>query len=515
MRMLPLKNKAFMAMAVGLTVICSSASAQVVNTPATAQIDQMEAQSRGEYAELNIDYARPLGLQQNAWVDPLKHMGEGQTKPAYSRYYWKPDVVLPIRLREGMVTLVNFPQWELVENVFIGDEVTFDGQIVASNAILVYPKQPGSDTNMVVFTRSGNRYVFYLRSETYNAERITNSIVDIEVIGGPEGAKVSGNTGAAAGKPSSGGVSPLTPIAKKATAVNDNANWLDNVAVDPTKFRFDLDVFVPYPEDVVIAPERVWRDEVFTYIDLGQKAISMHQRPVVSLIIEGVESPVGTRTEGPYGRMIVVEAVGDLVLRSGRRVVCIKMQKEYDDALDMSGVKIPGWTPPKEGAAGSSWQDSGNRMPNNSVNMGYAGTNAGNGSVNGGAPAVAPNGMLIPNGAVNGSVAHSFVNGAAVGGANSGHYGTATSSEYALSVELGASKDVRKLEDMWSGYMSTNKDLLSVYKPFYALDMSADSVGDEAMFHLRIGPVSDLVAGDDLCRKLGERGISCMVVRTQ
>ncbi|MCP4395154.1 MAG: TrbG/VirB9 family P-type conjugative transfer protein [Alphaproteobacteria bacterium] len=500
MRVLPKSKKALLGMAISFSVICGSASAQVVNTPATAQIDQMEAQSRGEFAELNIDYARPLGLQQNAWVNPLKHMGEGQTKPAYSRYYWKPDVVLPIRLREGMVTLINFPEWELVENVFIGDEVTFDGQIVASNALLVYPKQPGADTNMVVFSRSGNRYVFYMRSETYNAERITNSIIDIEVVGAKDGKGRSSSAGAS-GKGSKGGASPLTPVAETATSMIAGDDWLDTVSVNPTKFRFDLDVFVPYPEDSVVAPERVWRDDVFTYIDLGQKALSMHQRPVVSLLVEGTESPVGFRTEGPYGRMIVVEAIGDLVLRSGRRVVCIKMQRDYDDALDMSGVKIPGWTPGKEGAPGSSWKN-------------------GRGSSYGVKNSNGAKGMYLPKGAAlnnaNGSkrpMAHPFVNGAV--DMNTVNHRANSSANYGLSVELGSSKNVRDLEDLWSQYTRTNKDLLSTYSPYYSLDMSADSIGDEAMFHLRIGPVDDLVAGDELCRNLGERGIGCMVVRVQ
>lgn len=508
MRVLPRSKNALLGMAACFSVVCGSASAQVVNTPATAQIDQMESQSRGEYAELNIDYARPLGLQQNAWVDPLKHMGEGQTKPAYSKYYWKPDVVLPLRLREGMVTLINFPEWELVENVFIGDEITFDGQIVASNALLVYPKQPGADTNMVVFSRSGNRYVFYMRSETYNAERITNSVVDIEVVEGPNNGN-GGSAGSSSAKSAKGGVTPLTPVSSTATSTIADEDWLDEVPVNPVKFRFDLDVFIPNPSDAVIAPERVWRDEVFTYIDLGQKALSMHQRPVISLIVEGSEVPVGFRTEGPYGRMIVVEAVGDLVLRSGRRVVCIKKQLNYDDAMDASGVKIPGWSPGKQGAPGSSWDKGAAAPAVNSnargsaddlrvsgvvdgqvmVNSGLQGGNLGYYVHDNGAPVTADGRTLIP--------------------------GNAADAEYSISVELGASRKVNDLEAMWEQYYASNRDVLEGYSPYYALDMSADSIGDEAMFHLRIGPVNDLVVGDDLCRKLGGRGISCVVVRAQ
>ena len=82
-----------------------------------AQVDQqtMDAsaeQAQGNYAPMNMDYAgfNSLGMTQAAWLDPLQHLGEGQTKPAYSKYYWSPDLILPIRVREGMITMLNFPE---------------------------------------------------------------------------------------------------------------------------------------------------------------------------------------------------------------------------------------------------------------------------------------------------------------------------------------------------------------------------------------------------------------------
>ena len=50
------------------------------------------------------------------------------------------------------------------------------------------------------------------------------------------------------------------------------ADWIKSIPLDPSKFRFDIEIYVPNPDDVVIAPERVWRDDIFTYIDLGEKA---------------------------------------------------------------------------------------------------------------------------------------------------------------------------------------------------------------------------------------------------
>lgn len=174
-----------------------------------AQVDQqvMDAsaeQAQGNYQPMNIGYAgfNSLGMTQAAWLDPLQNLGEGQSRPAYSRYYWTPDLVLPIRLREGMITLVNFPTWEMIEDIFIGDNATFDGQISGPSSLLLYPRKGanvGVDTNIIVFGRSGNRYVFYVKSEAVNTERLTNAIIDIDVVGGQDGAGTNG-FGALAGQ---------------------------------------------------------------------------------------------------------------------------------------------------------------------------------------------------------------------------------------------------------------------------------------------------------------------------
>ena len=312
-------------------------------------LDQNADQSQGQYMPMNMGYAgfNSLGMIQSAWLDPMQNLGEGQSKPAYSKYYWSPDLVLPIRLREGMMTLINFPNWELIEDIYIGDNATFDGQISGPNTLLLYPRKGanvGVDTNVIVFGRSGNKYVFYVKSEGVNTERLTNSIIDIDVIDGPSG---SGGAGASSARMSSiggglgvnashynrGGSSGIS-VDSTFTKRFQMADWIKNIPLDPSKFRFDIEVYVPNPDDVVIAPERVWRDDIFTYIDLGEKALNMTQRPIVTLIVERIEVPVGFRTKGPNNRLIIVEGIGDMVMRNGKRIVCLKMRRSDDAGLE-------------------------------------------------------------------------------------------------------------------------------------------------------------------------------------
>ena len=216
-------------------------------------MDQYDDQSQGNYQPMNLNYAglgNSIGMIQSAWQDPLQNLGEGQTKPAYSKYYWTPDLVLPIRVREGMITLVNFPEWELIENVSFGDIGSFGGEISPPNTVMLYPQkgsQVGVDSNVVINGRSGNKYVFYIKSEGVNTERLTNSIIDIDVVGGNGS---SGDSPSSTGVLGSGGSRHVNATAFRSggsksvdsTFTNrfQKEDWLKSIPMDPTKFRFDI-----------------------------------------------------------------------------------------------------------------------------------------------------------------------------------------------------------------------------------------------------------------------------------
>ena len=539
-----------------------------------AQVDQqvMDAsaeQAQGNYTPMNLGYAgfNSLGMTQAAWLDPLENLGEGQSRPAYSRYYWSPDFVLPIRLREGMITLVNFPGWEMIEDIFIGDNATFDGQISGPNSLLLYPRKGanvGVDTNVIVFGRSGNRYVFYVKSEAVNTERLTNSIIDIDVIGG-QGGTGSGfgslrSGGGVGGQNTGGTTSGGKSVDASYTRRFQKSDWLREIPLDPSKFRFDLEVYVPNPDDVVIAPERVWRDDIFTYIDLGKKALNMMQRPVVSMIVERVEVPVGFRTKGPDNRLIIVEGVGDLVLRNGKRIICIKLRRSDESgleyAIDSADYLPPKWEVPAplpEGVNGSAGAG-GNAMP--------AGAN--NGIPGFGTPAQM---QAMPYGAGGGQaqgrpgqydvqigqsqvIVPQYNNGAAGQNINVGYQpGAAANFDYSkmqhisnngagtqqpnpylrqygygsgftdvsnsnISIELGTDSDVSNLENLWDDLSKKYSADLNRYEPFFSVDAPADGQGKE-LFHLRVGPIKSLEEGDKTCGILGRNGVFCSVVRTQ
>lgn len=549
-------------------------SAQQVNQQV---MDASAEQAQGNYTPMNLGYAgfNSLGMTQAAWLDPLENLGEGQSKPAYSRYYWSPDLVLPIRVREGMITLINFPNWEMIEDIFIGDNATFDGQISGPNSLMLYPRKGanvGVDTNVIVFGRSGNRYVFYVKSEAVNTERLTNSIIDIDVVGGNEGSG-SGTPnfggGGVLGVHTGGTVSGGKSVDANYTRSFQKSDWLKTIPLDPSKFRFDLEVYVPNPDDVVIAPERVWRDDIFTYIDLGKKALNMMQRPVVSMIVERVEVPVGFRTKGPDNRLIIVEGVGDLVLRNGKRLICIKLRRSdasgLEYAIDSADYLPPTWDvqgglPAQQGGGSARQGGVPYSAGGNAGSMPAAGAGAGavvGGGAGAGAAGAGMSGGQVPgqydiqvgqsqvivpqyaNGAGGGqNISVGYQGGGAAAGFDYSKMQRITNSntakapvnpymqQYAygsgfadgnnsnISIELGTDADVGNLENLWAKLSKKYKADLERYEPFFSVDAPADGQGKE-LFHLRVGPVKTLEEGDKTCSILGRNGVFCSVVRTQ
>ncbi len=505
-------------------------------------MDQYADQSQGNYQPMNLNYAgfNSLGMIQSAWQDPLQNLGEGQSKPAYSKYYWSPDLVLPIRLREAMMTLVNFPEWELIENIYIGDTNSFDGQISGPNTLLLYPRagtNVGVDSNIIVFGRSGNKYVFYVKSEGVNTERLTNSIIDIDVVDGAGASGGSPRSGVGIlGSSGSGHINANNYYNNGKKSVDSTftkrflkEDWLKSIPLDPTKFRFDIEIYVPNPDDVVIAPERVWRDDIFTYIDLGEKALNMVQRPIVTLIVERVETPVGFRTKGPNNRLIIVEGVGDMVMRNGKRMVCLKLRRSDDegtqyvtyaddgDAWDV-GPKIPNKGNGQNGAANYGSVDSKGGL-NLGSGAGFAeyGSNGANGGVNG----MTADGVCMSTGC--GDLDYSKMTriDRSHGGSMQNPYpqykygsGFADETGGTLSIELGTDSNVNNLEATWKDLSSRYSSLLGGYEPFYSVDAPADGQGKE-LFHLRVGPVKNIDSGDSLCSQLGRNGVFCSVIRMQ
>ncbi|MCQ2580744.1 MAG: TrbG/VirB9 family P-type conjugative transfer protein [Alphaproteobacteria bacterium] len=479
---------------------------------------------------------------QKAWENPSANMAVGSTKPGYAQLAWSKGTVLPLKLRMGMVTMVTLPNGEQIADAVVGDQSLY--QIEATQGDRTFYVTPmsengaASDTNMIVTGQSGNKYIFYLSNpQGIDTDEISYSQVDVVLDDGTSIAPNGTTT-----QHTSGGMNSI--FRKPASTANtigvdgEDYAWIKSMKIDPSEFRFDLDIFVPNPDDYVIAPERVWRDKIFTYIDFGDKVIAMTQRPVVSLLIEGGESPVGFRTDGQDGRLLIVEAVGDMVLRSGQRIVCIKKREKPFLIADTASVMALA-----EANVAQSMM-SGQSLNNIAYDA--------NSAAMYGAPMdynATP--MYMPN-AVSPMGAETYMQsgynnvpamtGAVSGGATMIPTARETAGAYlpqsniplikssvsGVAVEFASDKSPKALEEYWNDLLvkfsgDGGAGILTPYqnKVFFAID--TEGVGDlgsgvssATMYRLRIGPLEDIDTAQTLCDKLMKFQVSgCRVVRIQ
>ena len=470
---------------------------------------------------------------QTAWDNPRANMAAGSTQPGYANLTWTTGTVLPIKTRSGMATLVTLPNGEKIDDYLIGNSSLFKVETSqGSQTMYIQPTDDnhGSDTNLIVTGQSGNKYIFYLRAYPINSNEISYSQVDVSLGNGGEVMTTPNTSGTS--QATMGTLASKSATAKKSVIGVDGEDygWIKTMKIDPSEFRFDLDIFVPNPDDYVIAPERVWRDRIFTYIDFGDKVISMTQRPVVSLLVEGGESPVSFRTDGEDGRLLIVEAVGDMVLRSGQRIVCIKKRAKPFLIADTASVMALAEANVAQSLAANqslnaiAYNDEMYAMNANANNytttpmymynqpqpqMGYTMSGVSYGTSGGT--------MMIPTERV---TAGSYLPGTNIPLISSNQMGVA--------VELKSDTSVKALNDYWTDLLAkfSGDDGVGVLTPyknsvFFAVDeQGVGDLGSESvtarLYRLRIGPLADIDTAQKLCDQLLKfSGTSCHVVRIQ
>ncbi|MBQ0013068.1 MAG: TrbG/VirB9 family P-type conjugative transfer protein [Proteobacteria bacterium] len=469
-----------------------------------------------------------------SWENANANMASGSVKPGYAQLSWSQGAVLPIKLRDGMVTMISLPNGEQIADAVVGDQSLFSIETTQGDRTMFVTPTGGNEgisTNMIVMGQSGNKYIFYLTAEPSSSSEVAYSQVDIILDGNSNLPNIAQKT------TTSGGMASI--FKKKASASNtvgvdgEDYGWIKTMKIDPSEFRFDLDIFVPNPDDYVIAPERVWRDRVFTYIDFGDKVISMTQRPVVSLLVEGGESPVSFRTDGEDSRLLIVEAVGDMVLRSGQRIVCIKRRAKPFLIADTASVMALA-----EANVAQSMM-SGQSLNNIAYN---ADTYAMNADVNyTGTPVFvsdntvpSANGYYMPAGYSTGSASTSGLTMLPMARETAGSYlpqtniPLITSNQVGVAVELKSDTSVKALNDYWTGLLAkfsgdSGAGLLTPYKDMVFFAVDEQGVGDlgstsstARLYRLRIGPMADIDTAQKLCDQLLKfSGTSCHVVRIQ
>ena len=310
----------------------------------TDRMNQAGQQLSGDYGAMQRNSisgagsAFPEGHIQEAWKRPLDHMSQGQSAPGTIRYQWSADLVMPVRLRAGMVTSIVLPEWEAAQDVVIGDGTTIEASIVRANQIAVKSVRTGLDTSLNVVGGSGNVYTFYLRTEGRN----TTLLTDLQVFVQASPAEGSGEWFNKGGKgwftsearniyTENGEVSPQNINNQGSTIHLSGAASQGDEEVPVDRRIYNMKMYEVNEGDSIIAPEYVFTDGRFTYMHFPA---GMTDRPAVFRVVDGTEGRVNTRTSGRHSEVMIAEALGDFVLRSGRRAICLKQVTDDDQVVN-------------------------------------------------------------------------------------------------------------------------------------------------------------------------------------
>lgn len=297
----------------------------------TKRMDQTASQLQGNYGDVQANGAMPSGTIQNAWNRPFDNMSAGQSAPGTVRYQWTADLVMPVRLRQGMTTSIILPNWEAAQDVLIGDGSTVEAKILRPNQVAVKAVRVGADTSLSIVGGSGNVYTFYLRTEGDNTTKITDLQVFVQAAPSKGSNGWFNNDVQNAYQKPGAAVQNVSASGDNGSIVLPGAASQGSEPVPSDRRIFNMKMYEVHPGDRVIAPEYVYNDGRFTYLHYPP---GVTDRPAVFRVVDGVEGRVNTRVAGRNSEDIVIEAVGDFVLRSGTRAVCIKTVDSQDQPVN-------------------------------------------------------------------------------------------------------------------------------------------------------------------------------------
>jgi len=293
------------------------------NRPLPAELDS-ERQTRGELPPIkrSADLSLPLGQIQPAWTDAVA--APGQVSPGILRVRYERNKTFQLRTRVMMTTTIQLPACEQIEDLYIGDGYTFQVKQSRDNVVVVRPNQAGADTSLTIVSSAGNTYTFYMRSETVETKTVSDLSVFVEAPGLCRAAPGQ------AVRPTILGSNGEMVVNGRGRAGRPTGDFVREIGFDFSKVDFDCcRIYAETQADAAIAPVRVFSDDIHTYVDFGERADRISS-PAAFLLRDGIDQPVNTRVVGSRGQILVVEALGDITLKSGERVICIRRVKDAD-----------------------------------------------------------------------------------------------------------------------------------------------------------------------------------------
>ncbi len=314
-------------------------------------IKQAKQQVEGNFSMMNRSSVG--GQIQPVWNESEKTEG-------FFQYNECADCIYKVRIREFMVTTLILPKGTEVHSFDVGDPAQFQVSQRADNMLAVQAAGGGVDTNLIVYTKAGKVFPFYLRAENFNSMNVPDMVVKVNGSHLPDApilrnasitneaeaikAKIEtllaevqeadkpiyrtnevGGVGEVGGKQGAA----LAGLQKKAGKTSEEElrakgkDFVENVGFDPDKLR-GYDEYELWGSDE-LKPEMVFRDDHFTYIKFGDKWNDL-DLPTAYVVVDDIDELVNTRVQGTT---FIIESTKRLIsLKSGKSFLCIQYEGE-------------------------------------------------------------------------------------------------------------------------------------------------------------------------------------------
>ena len=266
-------------------------------------VDQVESGQHGNYGELGRPESIPLGQIQEAW-------STAESQAGVYNVNFEPNHIIRLKSRAYATTTIVLPEWEVIEDISIGDNELFLGEKKTKNIASLMPKGEGCDTTLTIIGNLGNVYAFYVRAESVHSKNIPDVVVYVQ------------------GSPPKKRVFPVLnekdPSLGESILRDSSKDYIKQVPFASENITFEFEMSAKDEDSISIAPQKVYSDGIWTWLDYGE-AWDKVTLPAVYQIVDSVDTPVNTRVKDSK---IIVHGTGPLTLKSGQKIVCITPLKE-------------------------------------------------------------------------------------------------------------------------------------------------------------------------------------------
>ncbi len=229
------------------------------------------------------------------------------------QYEWCAFCTYKIATREFFITNIELPKDEIIETIDLGDNSAFQIKQRAPYSFAIKPLIPNVDTNIIIYTAKKNIYAFYVRAEGISSPNIPDMLVRINAPLTLITVNINAKTDKKIDKlPVKANSQDLALIA------NSHKKFPQEIKFDPSKIHGWQDYELK--GDKSLKPVSVFRDEIFTYINFGNRWNEI-DLPVAFIVNDGVDENINTRV---VGTTLIIESVAKTItLISGKKFLCL------------------------------------------------------------------------------------------------------------------------------------------------------------------------------------------------